>query len=570
MNTQILPEQLAEVHSIGLRLAQQYVPKVQKHFGHSDPKDTEFLLNLIVLTFEGGEEGEVLEKFVSDLLQDVPEALAVEKSVAEFLQRSKSLNKIYEKALLNLEVSFEWSEPSKEELSSLLDFYDSADRRQMLKQSVLESPEYIKARGRVAIAQDEQIELLKMWADIHWLNHIYPPTLTPKKRRKLPLSLPGLTFAEVKAGTLAISDGRDRRNWSPIEGALALLHKPKSAAHQVRFEPNNILVTWWGKPPANADSLWGELEKMDMDSVMLYHVVLANILFDPKARFTASIDEMIKAIGREGEAKRNAEKRAEWRHKVWRALLLFDSLAIIGARSGTWKEPQNQEGKRVKMAEEKLISRDPLFRIIGTRETEQGSFDKSEPPKEVSLVPGEWLMRFHGNREILSDLGDVLKIAAIPRGKAAGNWAACIGLMLNQLWRERAAKATRKRAGDKETLDFGAFTRRQLLEKTLRSDCDVSLLLQDQKGRGERVREYWKTAIQELKNVDIIGHYSEGEEPAHEDWRERWLDQWLDIRPKSAMPQALEINENAAKARKRTPRKKAPKLEVASDDSNVE
>ena len=382
-----------------------------------------------------------------------------------------------------------------------------------------------------------------------------------ESRRKLPLSLPHPTFAEAKAGALAISDGRDGRCWKPIDGAMALLHAPARSKHQVRFEPNNLLVTWWGQPPTNAETLWNELQKMDMDTVMLYHVTLANILFDPKARFTASLDELIKAIGRDGEARRSAAKRAEWRAKVWRALLLFDSLAVIGQRPGTWREPGSPGDKRARMPEEKLISRDPLFRIIGTRETEQGSFDNSEPPKEVSLVPGEWLMQFHGNREILSNFGDVLKIAAMPRGNAAGNWAACIGLMIQQLWRERAAKATRKRAGDSETLDFGKFTRRQLLEKTLRSDHDVNELLQDPKGRKERVSGYWKTAIQELKNAGIIGHYSEANEPPHDDWRERWLDQPLDIRPKTAMPQALEINASAAKARARTTRKKAPKLE---------
>lgn len=374
-------------------------------------------------------------------------------------------------------------------------------------------------------------------------------------RRKLPRALPYPTFGEAKAGALAISDGRDGRDWRSIEGAIAVLHAPSRASHQVRFEPNNLLVTWWGKPLTNPETLWDELKKMDMDSVMLYQVTLANILFDPKARFTASLDELIKAIGREGEAKRSAQSRAEWRQKVWRTLLLFDSLSVIGARNGTWREPGSAGETRAKMPADKLISRDPLFRIIGTRETEQGSFDKSEPPKEVSLVPGEWLMQFHGNREMLSDFGDVLKIAAIPRGKAAGNWAACIGLILTQLWRERAAKATRKRAGSAQTLDFGSFTRRQLLAKTLRSDHDVDTLINDPEGRGARVRGYWKAAIQELKNADVIGHYAEGEEPGHEDWRERWLDQPLDIRPKTAMQNALEINASATKARARTTRK---------------
>lgn len=395
---------------------------------------------------------------------------------------------------------------------------------------------------------------------------VTPPIDAPTKaHRKLPTALPYPTFAEAKAGTLAISDGRDGRDWRPIQGTIAALHATENAAHQVRFEPNDLLVAWWGKPLTDQQTLWDELKEMDMDSVMLYQVTLANILFAPKARFTASLDELIRAIGREGEAKRSAASRTGWRSKVWRTLLLFDSLAVIGARSGTYREATSEGGKRAKMPAEKLVSRDPLFRIVGTRETEQGSFDKSEPPVEVSLVPGEWLMQFHGNREVLHDFGDVLKIAAIPRGKATGNWAACIGLMLTQSWRERAAKATRKRAGEVETLNFGTFTRRQLLAKTLRSDHDVDALINDKKGRGPRVRDYWKTAIQELKNADVIGHYAEGEEPKHEDWRERWLDQRLDIRPKTAMQDALKINASATKARARTTRRTKPQGRTSAE-----
>jgi hypothetical protein len=125
--------------------------------------------------------------------------------------------------------------------------------------------------------------------------------------------------------------------------------------------------------------------------------------------------------------------------------------------------------------------------------------------------------------------------------------------MLQQLWREEASHAERKRVGQEkhDTLVFRAFTRRELLGGTLRSEYDVQELLQDPKS-GHRAREYWTGAVKELKAKGVIGFYQEGKESPGNDWRETWFDQPLYIRPKEQrMEDALEISRNASKARAR-------------------
>jgi hypothetical protein len=374
-------------------------------------------------------------------------------------------------------------------------------------------------------------------------------------KQALPAQLPQATFMEARAVTHALSDARDLKNWEDVEGDVAMLHRPAKAQHQVGFEPHTLLTSWWGYP-ATPQALKDELKAIGFESIVTFKVVLACILQSDKARWTGSLDDLIKLIGRNTEARRSEATRNKLRREIWRYLLIFDSFPVFGMRPGTWREPAPKGHKGEKMPEQKLISRDPLLRIVGTRDTEQGTLDSSAPPKEVSLVAGEWLMQFHGDRRFLAEYGDVLNIASIPRGKPSGAWAACVGLMLQQLWREQAAHAPVARVGqDKHaTMSFRPFTRRELLAETLRSDDDVNVILSDAT-HGYRAPKYWKAAIKELKTRGVIGFYEEGPEPLRADWREAWLEQPLNIRPTAERLQAaLEIHHSAQEAKKRAQR----------------
>jgi hypothetical protein len=380
--------------------------------------------------------------------------------------------------------------------------------------------------------------------------------------------LPQPTFYEARSGATAISDGRDLCDWKPIEGITAMLHAPKDAVMQTRFEPCSLLLGWWGSPTgAQVEVLQNELQDLEFDALVAYFVCLSWAI--EKYQVRTSLDNIIEAIGRGKDARRSTQARKMWRSKVWRWMLLFDSLTVIGARLGVWREPKSGDGKREKIDPSKLQSKDALLKIIGTRETEQGTFDNSEPPKEVSFVAGPWVNEWRGNREILSQFGNVRAIANIPRGKPSGAWAACIGFALQQKWREQAAKTpiTRITKGDKKlaTQKFAAFTRRKLLSQLWRSDVDPQEILNGD--HPERAKEYWDAAIKMLQENGVIGYYKE-EKPLQDErqgWQDEWLSQPLDIRPTGeSRMDAMKINKSATAARKRGRRKSATKTPPAN------
>jgi hypothetical protein len=284
---------------------------------------------------------------------------------------------------------------------------------------------------------------------------------------------------------------------------------------------------------------------------------------------TTSIDNIIEAIGRGKDARRSSKIRKQWRAKVWRWMLLFDSLAVIGARRGTWREPRDGDKKREKIDPAKLQSQDALLKIIGTRATEQGTFDNSAPPEEVSFVAGPWVNQFRGNREILSQFGNVRAVAAIPRGKPSGAWAACVGFALQQKWREQAAKTpiTRITKNDKKlaTQKFAPFTRRKLLSQLWRSDVAPEAILDGD--HPSYAKDYWDAAMGLLKENGVIGYYKEVQplKTTGYGWQDEWLDQPLDIRPAGeTRKDAMKISQSASAAKRRgRPKAKAQSTHAA-------
>ena len=542
--------------------------EVALHLGYAEAEMVWQLLLLPATSFVYGPllpeplVADAVRQLALDLLADAPEAISVEKAWHEFQLCQQELLEVWNREAER--VYRELNEPMIEGWNS-----EAQSPRDQKAQALIEEIEAVKtAIGGKVLAQQRERRALETWAKSHWPSQVLFALGTPAPPAKdgprlaAPKSLAHPTFIEARQVSHALSDGRDGRNWKALEGVIALLHCAPKAKLATRFEPSPMLLDWWGVA-GTEDTLYGELARLDLDDVILFRVVLSAILRDEKARFSASLDDIITLIGRDKDARRSSGERAKWRAKVWRSIVLFDSLAVYGMRAGKWKEPNARGEKRARMDEDTLFSRDPLVRIVGTRDTQQGTFDGSAPPKAVSLVPGEWLMPLHGNREVLSEFGDVLPIAQIARGKPSGAWAACAGLMLAQIWREQASKATlvaasRGKTTSAQSLKFRPFTRRQLLADTIRSDFDVNAILNDPKGRKERVVGYWGAAIKELKARGVIGHYAELEGKPASDWRQDWLNQPLDIRPAGTMmADALEIHRAAQKARARGQRKPA-------------
>ena len=130
----------------------------------------------------------------------------------------------------------------------------------------------------------------------------------------------------------------------------------KGPSHTTQLRPSSQLLEWWA---ASNDVLSNDvlsndvlsndvlssrieelLQTLDLDAVVTFNVILACILENEEGRTTWSLDDIIKMIGRDGDARKSGEARQEWRRKIWEWLLMFESMIIDGnERDGYWKEP---------------------------------------------------------------------------------------------------------------------------------------------------------------------------------------------------------------------------------------
>jgi hypothetical protein len=366
----------------------------------------------------------------------------------------------------------------------------------------------------------------------------------PRKRRRsaLPETVPQPTYAEAKTVGIALADGPTGHRWEPVLGEVALRHVIPDETLQTKLVAGASL-NWWGAP-ATVEALRDELSKTGTEAVFIWYEILHLGATTPGPS-SIDIDDLItRTWGRP----RSTAERNERRRIVYRWLCLFENIWAIGDRKGTYRD------RLTKQVLDTIIA-DPMIRL-GQRVyavNNQREFDASEPPLEVTIIPGQWIDKFRGDRRVLTDFGDVRKIATIPPGKTSGDWARSIGLALNQKWREASSRATVAHRGDENKLTVRfphPFTRRELLGM-FRPKHPVETVLNS--SNPDRAKDYWDEAIKLLKRAGVIGHYKPLGPPlkARKGWRDDWLDEPLDIRPKEPGIKAVAEIANAAKRGKR-------------------
>ena len=371
-----------------------------------------------------------------------------------------------------------------------------------------------------------------------------------RRRRELPSHLPQLTFQEIRNAGRALSDGPSGQNWEPILGETALRHAIPGEPLETKLVVG-AFVDWW-ESPATYDSLRQELKDAGTPATIFQQILVSNVI--KEGTFTIALDEMIKLVGWDETARRNKTERVRCRRQIWRWLLMFTGLQVIGARSGTYRDPDTK-------AKLDLTSADPFLLIAGKEMAQQATFDNSEPPIKVTIAPGAWIERVRGNRQVLPDYGNVLLLAGIPAEKPSGAWAQSIGLALNQKWREASARAEIRHGGEdnKVTALYGYFTRKELLETfPPRPEFKIDAILNGP--HPKRAQEYWEKAIKILERRGVIGWRSKPRIPqSRKGWADAWLNQELDIRPKDEGLQATaDISKKAKEVRRARTRK--PKI----------
>lgn len=362
------------------------------------------------------------------------------------------------------------------------------------------------------------------------------------RRQKLPEVIPQQTSQEVRTLAVAISDGRSLARWEDVIGEIALRHVIPDEPFQIKFSPGAALFNWT-RGQMVEETLREELRGCDLDTVLMLYETLgtavAQVERGGSSYVTLSLDDLISSLGWDKAARRSGEERDRLRLKVWNWLLVFDSLRVIGQRPGYYRDPKTKE-----LLE--LRSDDALIRIMGQRVSSEVRLpDGRALPLEVTFAPGPWIERHRGNRQILSDFGNVRVLARIPSGRAAGAWARCIGMTLLQRWREGASRvemvkppagAARPHTGEAAPaalplVKWPPFTRRALLTGLFRAQPDVVEILEG--NDPNRAREYWDQAIALLQGEGFISVYRELKPvPAsRQGWKEQWLDAPLEIMP---------------------------------------
>lgn len=336
------------------------------------------------------------------------------------------------------------------------------------------------------------------------------------------------TMHEAREVAIAISDGRTLSHWESIasEVGAALRHVLPGEPFQIRLSPSAACIAWH-KGLVSEDNLRELLSGFDLDAVFLFHTVLGSCiqqLREGELYLTVSLDELITGIGWGKAARRNSGERNRLRAIIWSWLLTFDGMEVVGTRAGHYRDPESRELLD-------LSSEDAMFRIMSRRmNPDTTTTDGRQIPLTVTVAPGPWVQKWKNNRQILSQFGNIRVLAQIPSGKAAGAWARCIGMVLLQLWREGASRAVREEDGE-TVVQWRPFTRRQLLDDMLGAEPNVKDILESD--TPHRAQEYWRQAIQMLKEIGFIAEYRELTEisDARKGWGERWLNQKLDIIP---------------------------------------
>ncbi len=364
----------------------------------------------------------------------------------------------------------------------------------------------------------------------------------------IPENIAQFTFLELFLGGQALADGPSGRYWETVLGEESVIHIVPGATLAIKVGPNAVLGT--SSRPASVEEIKAALKGTGVPGAIALNMMVALTIKDE--RVTLTLDTMMASIG---WVPRSTAEREEKRRQLWEWLRLFEALVVIGKRPGTYKDRMTKKTLD-------LQSKDPLIRIVGTRfPMENGLLDNSQPPLDFSIVAGQWVERFRGDSRILTYLGDLKKIVAIPAKRTPGAWAQGIALALRQRWREAGARSEVADSSDDGNIVVrrpNPFTRRELFDVYQPEPSVYDLLASDEPGRA---KEYWDEVIKYLKKQEIV----ESCEPLaplptrRQGWQEPWLDQPLDILPgKQAMADLAQISRaaKAVKGKEKKPREK--------------
>ena len=396
-----------------------------------------------------------------------------------------------------------------------------------------------------------------------------------KVRRALPTTLHQQTFAEIRTVQQGLSDGPTAGTpgsaWAYSPPERCAIHTVPTKDNkdkwplQTRFDPTEIPQKWAIYEPSgdegkDADALFALLRETGTDAAMLMNVAVALAIKDPKHLY--ELDLFVTAAG---EAPRSKTQWREAREKTWLRLRTIMAMRPIGRRIGRYYDRHTREYFDLQV-------NDPLLRIVHTVDPVQPSLD-NPTPVAISLDGGAWIEKYRTDPRVLTYFGNIVKLSQITSGRPSGAWARCIGMNLNQAWRESAKDATvTTRDGNRQAKNTEwAFTRRELLDGMVTVSPEHHYQAMLDSANPSRARRAFDEAMNILQERGVVGKwYCLSPTPAgRKAWKATWLDEEIVAAPgREGVTQTIEIATAQRKALARLKKNKAAKKKAKAAEAD--
>jgi hypothetical protein len=361
-----------------------------------------------------------------------------------------------------------------------------------------------------------------------------------RESSKFPEVIPAQTSEEIKYGLRAITDGKTLQHWARSPFETACIHAIPGAPFEIKLFTIDDTETH--------ETLEAIIKEFSSPVAVLFcQFIFNSVLIHDKAHL--ELDSLIRELGFEV---RTTADRQKHRARVFDWIESLSRLGCFGERYKPYYDSFTNKKEKIYSKGRYIYLGDPYF-------TDEQLLNKERIPTAQTIIAGDWVEQYRGNRKVLQDIGNIRRLAGLPVEQGRGEWALSIALTLLQYWREESASAVIGTVGNdkKPTPRFKKpITRRKLLYTFQPTKFAVDKILKRQNAKRDAI-DFWNGALGLLSERDFIAFMGKSRFKNESDlplrnWQNAWLDEELDIRPHSeARENVFEMIKNVEAAKKR-------------------
>ena len=364
------------------------------------------------------------------------------------------------------------------------------------------------------------------------------PAKTNRIARSKTTPVPLMATSEVQAAALVTATYNDQNNWETDLTNLRMTWRYKT--HLAIIEAiapgawDNLPMTQDADREAVIKGLYNQFSSIKREDSIIAEYVLVRCMENKSPSTMIEFTELLEFEGKTHLGAKEREQRAREYDLAFR----FWSV-MKPERKGRYK------GENIVMQSPLLIYEAPYYKDGQSPFSGIGVYST---PKGFSFVDSSWMTEMKVNPSLTNSIGDLRRIAAIPTGKVAGDWAHSIARTALSLGRINASR----------TGGVFRLSRRELLTRIPPHTSVESILSGN---TPKRARENWEVAKWILKEQKICTIVDPPTEWPRQGWGDPWLNETVEITlAGEALEQAQHIQLQKAKHKdKKPPKPSKPK-----------